>query len=69
MQKTDAEEDPIISSRTLNWRGIMALSTSTLFKQLGFASNMLTLLAVRSLRGSVSVYANYMGTSGGGNVT
>ena len=62
-------ELPTVSSITINWRGIVAPATLALLKTLGLPGARLDVLVARTLRGSVSVYANYMGTSGGGDVT
>ena len=60
---------PVVSSLTVNWRGIVAPATCQLLRDLKISKSFINLLAVRTLRGSVAIYANYMGTSGGGDVT
>ena len=60
---------PIVSSVTVNWRGIVAPGTLSLLKDLRIPLSYVDLLVARTLRGSVSIYANYMGTSGGGDIT
>ena len=42
------------------------MAPATLLKNLGIPKSRLDVLVARTLSGSVSVYANYMGTSGGG---
>ena len=59
---------PRISAVTINWRGIIARDTSRLLKELGFNNKDLNLLGVRALAGGLSIYSNYMATSGGGLV-
>ena len=61
--------DPVISSLTVNWRGIIAPPTVRLLVGLGIPRYRLSVLVARALGGSMAVYANYMGTSGGGDVT
>ena len=63
------DADPTISSVAVNWRGIVAPATLKLLKDLQIPSSYIDILVARTLRGSVSIYASYMGTSGGGDVT
>ena len=57
---------PVVSSITVNWRGIVAPATLSLLTDLGIPASSTDVLVPRTLRGSVSMYANYMGTSGRG---
>jgi len=59
---------PVVSSVTFDWRGSAALATTRVLRNLGLTANDLTLLSVRILEKGSSIYANYMGTSGGGDV-
>ena len=61
--------DPIVSSVTVNWRGIVAPATLKLLKDLRIPKASVDVLIARTLRGCISMYANYMGMSGGGDVT
>lgn len=47
----------------------MAPDTVKILKNIGIPTGFIDLIAVRTLRGSVSIYANYMGITGGGDVT
>ena len=46
----------------------MAPTTEKLLKQLNLRKDNIDLIVIRSLRGSVTTYTNYMGTSGAGDV-
>ena len=59
---------PDISSLTFDWRGTAAPATLKVLKVLGVPVSDLNLFGVRVVEGGTSIYANYMGTSGGGDV-
>ena len=61
-------DPPTVSSVTTNWRGIIAPETELLLRRMKI-TDLAELIVVRTLRGSASVYANYMGMTGGGDVT
>lgn len=61
---------PEVEAITLNWRGQICRRTADLLKQLlGLTSGDLDLLSVACMEGSIQIYSNYMGMSGGGDVT
>ena len=55
--------DPIVSSVTVNWRGIVAPATLKLLKDLRIPKASVDVLVARTLQGCISMYANYMGMS------
>ena len=61
--------EPRVSSLTINWRGHVAKETAATLRALGITKAQLELLVVRSLSGSTAIYAAYIGTSGGGDVS
>ena len=66
---SETQDEPEVSTVTVLWRGIVAPETLDLLKRLGVPAHWTNILVARALGGSISVYANYMGTSGGGDVT
>ena len=68
MRMAGGDSLPTVSSITVSWRGIVARPTLLTLKHLSISKDFATLVAVRAISGSVSVYAKYMRTSGGGDV-
>lgn len=66
---TKTGKDPMIEAITINWRGIMSRRTSQLCRGLGFGMADLELMSVRAINAGCSIYSNYMGMSGGGDIT
>lgn len=62
-------KEPTIESITCNWRGVTSRQTSLLCRELGLSTADLELISIRALSGANSIYCNYMGMSGGGDVT
>ena len=59
---------PETTSATWNWRGVMARPSILALKKMGLTGDDLGILGVRVIEGGLTIYANYMGTSGGGDV-
>ena len=68
-ERMGVDQALVVSPPTVSWRGILAPQSERLLHQLGLLKNMVELIPVRTSSGSTSVYANYMGTSGGADVT
>ena len=60
---------PTIHAMTLNWRGIIASRSLDTVKWLKLNLNEVELIMIKVVEGGLYTYANYMGTSGGGDVT
>ena len=67
-ERAGGDTPPTVSSIAVNWRGVVAPQMKEVIRQLGLTKGTTDLLAVRVLWGSSSVNANYMGTSGKGDV-
>lgn len=60
---------PTIEAVTINWRGLPSRATVRLCKKLRMSAADIDLLCVKTLQGGLTVYSNYQGMSGGGDVT
>ncbi|XP_064089936.1 uncharacterized protein LOC135203936 [Macrobrachium nipponense] len=54
---------------TINWRGVTSKRAVVLLKKLGLRNADLNIMILKAMEGGLSIYSNYMGMAGGGDVT
>lgn len=58
-----------VAAITINWRGVPSKQAVWVLKKLGVKNTHISLFILKVMEGSLSIYANYMGMAGGGDMT
>ena len=56
--------NPILSTFTISWRGVVALPSANTWDSLGLPKASLKLMVVRALEGGAAIFKAFKGTSG-----
>ncbi|XP_064083053.1 uncharacterized protein LOC135199069 [Macrobrachium nipponense] len=60
---------PTVGAITVNWRGVASKRAVGTLKKLGLRNSGLAIMILKAMEGGLSIYSNYMGMAGGGDVT
>ncbi|XP_064117594.1 uncharacterized protein LOC135223017 [Macrobrachium nipponense] len=58
-----------VGAITINWRGVACKRAVATLKKLGLRNADLNIMILKAMEGGLSIYSNYMGMAGGGDVT